>query len=136
GTLAPHELLAIARLIRAAVSARRFCLPLRDRVPLHAELAETLSDFEPLAQELERAFDPAAKLLDTASPLLAELRERSRGLHRSIKARLEEMLKDEEVVGMLRDAYYSVRCDRYVVPLRAAHHSHFPGIVPTGSGTG
>src|SRR5256886_2485645 len=136
GTLEPHELLAIARLIRAAVSARRFCLALRDRVPLHAELAETLSDFEPLAQELERAFDPAGKLLDTASPLLAELRERSRGLHRSIKARLEEMLKDEEVVGMLRDAYYSVRGDRYVVPLRAEHKAHLPGTVHNASGSG
>src|SRR5207237_7052421 len=136
GTLAPHELLAIARLIRAAVSARRFCLPLRDRLPLHAELAETLSDFEPLAHEIERAFDPAGKLLDTASPLLAELRERSRGLHRGIKARLEEMLEDEEVVGMLRDAYYSVRGDRYVVPLRAEHKAHLPGIVHNASGSG
>src|SRR2546423_2980840 len=136
GTLEPHELLAIARLIRAAVGARRFCLSLRDRVPLHAELAETLSDFEPLAHELERAFDPAGKLLDTASPLLAELRERSRGLHRGIKARLEEMLADEDVVGMLRDAYYSVRGDRYVVPLRAEHKAHLPGIVHNASGSG
>jgi DNA mismatch repair protein MutS2 len=136
GTLEPHELLSISRLIRAAVSARRFCLPLRDRVPLHAELAETLSDFEPLAHELERAFDPAGKLLDTASPLLAELRERSRGLHRGIKAQLEEMLQDEEVVGMLRDAYYSVRGDRYVVPLRAEHKAHLPGIVHNASGSG
>ena len=136
GTLEPQELLCVSRLIRAAVAARRFCLPLRDRLPLHAELADALSDFEPLAQELERAFDPAGKLLDTASPLLAELRERSRGLHRSIKARLEEMLKDEEVVGMLRDAYYSVRGDRYVVPLRAEHKAHLPGIVHNASGSG
>src|SRR5256885_3355995 len=87
GTLEPQELLSVSRLIRAGVSARRFCLPLRDRVPLHAELAETLSDFEPLAQELERAFDPAGKLLDTASPLLAELRERPRGPRWSLQAR-------------------------------------------------
>src|SRR5438067_9422056 len=136
GTLEPQELLAIARLIRAAAGARRFCLALRERVPIHAELAETLSDFEPLAHELERAFDAAGKLLDTASPLLAELRERSRGLHRGIKARLEEMLKDEEVVGMLRDAYYSVRGDRYVVPIRAEHKTHLPGIVHNASGSG
>ncbi|MFL5394466.1 MAG: endonuclease MutS2 [Myxococcales bacterium] len=136
GTLEPPELLAIARLIRAAVSARRFCLAMKERVPLHAELAQTLSDFEPLAQELERAFDPAGKLLDTASPLLAELRERSRGLHRGIKARLEEMLKDEEIVGMLREAYYSVRGDRYVVPLRAEHKAHLPGTVHNASGSG
>jgi DNA mismatch repair protein MutS2 len=136
GTLEPQELLAIARLIRAAVSARRFCLVQKESVPLHADLAETLSDFEPLAQELERAFDLAGKLLDTASPLLAELRERSRGLHRGIKARLEEMLEDKEIVGMLRDAYYSVRGDRYVIPLRAEHKAHLPGIVHNASGSG
>src|SRR5712671_2639262 len=136
GTLEPHELISVARLIRASAFARRFCLTLRDRVPLHAELAESLSDFEPLADELTRAFDPAGKLLDTASPLLAELRERSRGLHRGIKARLTEMLQDEEVVGMLRDAYYSVRGDRYVLPVRAEHKSHLPGIVHNASGSG
>src|SRR2546429_1835937 len=104
--------------------------------PLHARAAEELSEFEPLAAELERAFDPSGKLLDTASALLAELRERARGLHRAIKVRLEEMLADEEVVGMLRDAYYSVRGDRYVLPVRAEHKSHLPGIVHNASGSG
>jgi len=39
-------------------------------------------------------------------------------------------------VGMLRDAYYSVRGDRYVVPLRAEHKAHLPGIVHNASGSG
>jgi DNA mismatch repair protein MutS2 len=136
GTLEPQELLAVARLVRASASARRFCLAMEQLIPLHAQLAGSLSDFEPLAVELERAFDPSGKLLDTASALLAELRERARGLHRAIKTRLEEMLADEEVVGMLRDAYYSVRGDRYVLPVRAEHKSHLPGIVHNASGSG
>ncbi len=136
GTLEPAELIQIARLIRAAASARRFLYSQADRAPLHFALAATLSDLSPLAQQLERAFDAGGKLLDTASPLLAELRERARGLHRAIKARLEEMLGNEGVVGMLRDAYYSVRGDRYVLPLRAEHKSHLPGIVHNASGSG
>ena len=136
GTLEPQELLAAARLVRASASARRFCLEMRNEAPLHAQLGETLSDLGPLAAELERAFDPSGKLLDTASPLLAELRERARGLHRGIKAKLEEMLAEEEVAGMLRDAYYSVRGDRYVLPLRAEHKAHLPGIVHNASGSG
>src|SRR5205823_7267183 len=95
-----------------------------------------LSELGPLAQELERAFDPAGKLLDSASPLLAELRERARGLHRAIKLRIEEMLKDEKIVAMLRDTYYSVRGDRYVLPVRAEHKSHLPGIVHNASNSG
>jgi DNA mismatch repair protein MutS2 len=136
GTLEPQELLAAARLLRATASARRFCIALQQEIPLHALRAETLSDFEPLAAELERAFDSGGQLLDTASPLLAELREHARGLHRAIKGRLEEMLADTDVVDMLRDAYYSVRGDRYVLPVRAEHKSHLPGIVHNASGSG
>src|SRR5438132_2097182 len=136
GTLEPQELVDVARLVRTSGSARRFCLAMRQVAPLHAQAAEELSEFEPLAAELERAFDSSGKLLDTASALLAELRERARGLHRAIKTQLTEMLEDEEVVGMLRDAYYSVRGDRYVLPVRAEHKSHLPGIVHNASGSG
>jgi DNA mismatch repair protein MutS2 len=136
GTLEPQELLQVARLIRASDGARRFCFSQADRAPLHFALAQTLSELLPIAQELERAFDPAGKLLDTASPLLAELREQIRALHRSIKGRIEEMLKDEKIVPMLRDTYYSVRSDRYVLPLRAEHRTHLPGIVHNASNSG
>src|SRR5467141_1402119 len=126
GTLEPQELMQVARLIRASDSARRFCFSQADRAPLHFGLA----------QELERAFDPSGKPLDTASPLLGELRERARGLHRAIKQRIEELLKEEKIVPMLRDAYYSVRGDRYVLPVRAEHRSHLPGIVHNASNSG
>src|SRR5438067_13274485 len=136
GTLEPSELLQVARLIRAGDSARRFCFSQADRAPLHFERVQELSELVPLAQELERAFDPAGKLLDSASPLLAELRERARGLHRAIKQRIEEMLKDEKIVAMLRDTYVSVRGDRYVLPVRAEHKAHLPGIVHNASNSG
>ncbi|HZX94493.1 MAG TPA: endonuclease MutS2, partial [Myxococcales bacterium] len=136
GTLLPQELLQVAQLIHASDSARRFCFSQADRAPLHFELAQQLSELMPLARELERAFDPAGNLLDTASPLLGELRERARGLHRAIKQRIEELLKDEKIVPMLRDVYYSVRGDRYVLPVRAEHKSHLPGIVHNASNSG
>src|SRR4051812_22407478 len=136
GTLEPAELLQVARLIRASESARRFCFSQADRAPLHYGLAQELSELGPLASELERAFDAAGKLPDTASPLLAELRDRARGLHRAIKQRIEELLKDEKIVAMLRDTYYSVRGDRYVLPVRAEHKSHLPGIVHNASNSG
>src|SRR5207245_9489590 len=47
-----------------------------------------------------------------------------------------EMLKDEDIVAMLRDLYYSVRGDRYVLPVRAEHRSHLPGIVHNASNSG
>jgi DNA mismatch repair protein MutS2 len=136
GTLEPAELLQVARLIRASDSARRFSASQADRAPLHYERSQELSQLAPLAQELERAFDPAGKLLDTASAVLAELRERARSLHRAIKQRIEELLLDERIAAMLRDSYYSVRGDRYVLPVRAEHRAHLPGIVHNASNSG
>src|SRR5438128_3366070 len=46
------------------------------------------------------------------------------------------MLKDEKIVAMLRDTYYSVRGDRYVLPVRAEHRAHMPGIVHNASNSG
>ena len=136
GTLEPAELIQTARFMKAASSVRRFLASQADRAPLLFAWGETLTDLSALASELERAFDPAGRLQDNASGLLAELRERARGLHRNIKARLDEMLLDPELTAMLRDSYYSVRGDRYVVPLRAEHKSHVPGIVHNASNTG
>src|SRR6267378_1967362 len=139
----PEEARRRLALVEEARALRRLDreVPLADALDLRPALGRaaregTLEPQEPLAAALERAFDPSGKLLDTASALLAELRERARGLHRAIKSRLDEMLADEEVVGMLRDAYYSVRGDRYVLPVRAEHKSHLPGIVHNASGSG
>src|SRR5438477_4850005 len=136
GTLEPAELMQVARLIGASDSARRFCFSQADRAPLHFERAQELSELIPLAQELEGSFDPGGKLIDTASALLGELRERARGLHRALKQRLEEMLKDEKIVAKLRDTYFSVRGDRYVLPVRAEHRTHMPGTVHNASNSG
>src|SRR3989442_14637794 len=46
------------------------------------------------------------------------------------------MLSEEGVVGMLRDSYYSVRGDRYVLPLSAEHKPHLPDIVHNAIGSG
>src|SRR5207248_7961183 len=61
GTLEPQELLAVSRLIRSAASARRFCLTMKSEAPLHATIGESLSEFDPLAAEIERAIDPTGK---------------------------------------------------------------------------
>ena len=142
GALEPVDLLQIA----AAGSApqpplRRFLYGQADRAPLHFAWAETLKDLTPLADELERArFDLSGKLLDGASALLAELRARvlRPGIARSRRASTPcSKSRLELIVGMLRDTYYSVRGDRYVLPVRArAIKTHLPGIVHNASGSG
>lgn len=136
GVLEPMALLACAALMRTGTRVRRFLVTRRELVPMLAGEALALSEFEPLAAEVERAIEPGGTISDHASPALAELRERGRGLHRHLKGRIDEMLHDLDLEEVLRDRYYTIRDDRYVVPVVASHKARLPGIVHNASQSG
>jgi len=136
GTLDPAELLACARLLRAAARVRRFVAESAAEVPGLAAIAEDLLDARHLADRIESSFEPSGRLRDDASGTLAALRDRVRGLHQRIKAELDVLLADEVFAANLREAYVSIRNDRYVVPVNASFRSQVPGIVHNASNSG
>lgn len=136
GVLDSFALRACARLMRGASRVRRFLDKHRLLTPRLAADGQGLSDFEPLAAEIERAIDPAGTLSDHASALLTELRDRARGLHRALKARIDDILRDELYRDVLRDTYFTIRDERYVLPVVAQHKARLPGIVHNASQSG
>ena len=48
------------------------------------------------ARRIDAAFEPSGEVSDRASPELAAARERSRGLHKQLKGRIEDLLGDLE----------------------------------------
>jgi len=136
GALEPLALRDIASLVRAAARTRRALQAAGAQAPRLAALAGPLSDDEPLADRIERAVEPSGALSDRASPALAQLRDRARGLHRALKARVEGLLADAEVAPHLRDTYYTIRNERYVLPVRASDRAQLPGIVHNASQSG
>lgn len=136
GVLEPVALLECSRLIRTGARVRRFLHARRETAPALAGKAEGLNEFEPLAAEIERAIEPSGTISDRASPFLAELRERTRALHRTIKTRIDSLLQDDDYEEVLRDRYYTIRDDRYVLPVKSSHRARLPGIVHNASQTG
>ncbi len=136
GILEPVALLSCATLMRGAVRVRRFLHTRLDLAPTLAQEAEALSDFEPLAAEIERSIESGGTISDRASALLADLRGRARGLHLRLKDRLDGMLRDPELEEVLRDKYVSIRDERYVVPVKTSHQARLPGIVHNASQSG
>jgi len=134
--LEPFELLACARLLFAASRARRFVAAHAAEVPRLAAIAEGLVEARHLAERIESSFEPSGRLRDDASGVLASLRDRARSLHQRIKARLEELLRDETFASHLREAYVTIRNDRYVVPVNASSRALVPGIVHNASNSG
>jgi DNA mismatch repair protein MutS2 len=136
GSLEPLALRECAGLVRAGARCRAFLAARAAECPRLAALADPLSADERLADRIESAVEPSGAVSDRASPELAGLRERVRGLHRALKDRVEGLLADEEMSRHLRDRYFTIRNDRYVLPVMASARSAVPGIVHNASQSG
>jgi DNA mismatch repair protein MutS2 len=136
GVLEPVALRDVASLLRAAARTRDVLERRAAASPRLWALAAGLEGDERLADRIERAIEPSGAISDRASPDLAAYRDRVRGLHRALKEEVETLLDDEHVQMHLRDRYFTIRNDRYVLPILASSRSQFPGIVHNASQSG
>jgi DNA mismatch repair protein MutS2 len=136
GVLEPLALRECAGLVRASARTRDALEDRAAEVPRLWALAEPLSPSDALADRIERAIEPGGTVSDRASPELAAARERARGLHRALKVQVESLLADPEMLPHLRDTYFTIRNERYVLPVLASARSAVPGIVHNASQSG
>ncbi|WP_242395908.1 endonuclease MutS2 [Anaeromyxobacter oryzisoli] len=136
GVLEPLALRECAALSRAAARTREVLEARAGELPRLWGLAEGLTPGAALADRIERAIEPSGAISDRASPALAAARERTRGLHRALKAQVEALLDDEGMQRHLRDRYFTIRNERYVLPVLASSRSAVPGIVHNASQSG
>lgn len=135
-TLAIEELVDIARTAQAGIAVRRHLMHHATAWPRLGAHGQRLPDVGLLASELAATFDDAGQIRDDASPELAAARARIISLHRHIKERLESFLLRPELDGVLQDNFYTLREDRYVVPVVASFQRDVPGIIHGTSNSG
>ncbi len=134
--LEPAELHACAQTLFAFRRLRQVLEPRQKELPALFAISRALPDFEALAARLDMSLEADGTLSERASPALREARARVRGLHRAMKGRLEALLREPAFTVHLREAYYSVRNGRYVLPVLAQDRAEVPGIVHNASQTG
>ncbi len=136
GVLEPLALRECSALARAAARTRGVLEARAAEAPRLWAIAEPLSPSAALADRIERAIEPSGAISDRASPELAQSRERARGLHRALKVQVEALLADTDMQRHLRDTYFTIRNERYVLPVLASARSAVPGIVHNASQSG
>jgi DNA mismatch repair protein MutS2 len=136
GVLAGEDLWAIARNCDVASRSARFYAHRAGRIPYLAAVAASLDPCDELRATLNMAVEPDGKLSDKASPDLARLRRQVQQQHDRLRAKLDAMMRDPELDLYLRDDYFTVREDRYVVPVRVGSKSSVGGIVHGYSSSG
>lgn len=130
------QLRSIARTMEAGSVLRQHLLAHEEEAPSLYGLAAGLEDLRRTANEVLRCFDPDGQLADDASPELGPLRRKVRALRASIHEKLEELLQSPRLEPLLQERYYTIRQDRYVLPIKASFKNEVKGIVHDASGSG
>ena len=139
--LGADELRPVAVLTDIAEGARRAFVGTagvgsRAATPEVAALATKLDPPRGLARTIGMTFDASGEISDAASPELARLREERKGLAESARGAIEKLMRSEEYVSVLQDQFFTVRAERFVLPLKASAKSLGLGIVHDTSRTG
>ncbi|MGK0359577.1 MAG: DNA mismatch repair protein MutS2, partial [Bradymonadia bacterium] len=136
GVLEPEELVSIGQHLDVAARCRRFFGEVMGGAPNLVAVADNLADRPDLARTILDSFDAGGDVLDSASGELGQLRTRVTGLHVQLKESIHTVLSGDEYADLLQDEYYTIREDRYVLPIKSGHKRHVKGIVHGWSASG
>jgi len=131
GTLGPEELMQLMRLARTVEEVRQAL----ERAPLGPALSPLAASLPPLSGFLawcEQRLAPDGRIPDTASPALAQARKARERLRSSLTQALERLVRQLPFAT----APYTLRRDRYCLPIPAGERGKVAGLVLDASGSG
>ncbi|MDD4359885.1 MAG: endonuclease MutS2 [Syntrophaceticus sp.] len=136
GTLEPLELLNLYESLQAAGRLKRIFSRQEIELPLLDERVNGLQECSALQEKIASCIQEDGEIADHASPQLAKLRQRMRSLEVKIREQVDVMLSKQEWNKYLQEPLFTVRGDRYVMPVKQEYRSQFPGLVHDQSSSG
>ena len=123
--LGAEELRPVAVLVGLAEAARRYLSARlrRCRCPRSRRWRAIWIRRSALARAIDDTFDAAGEIRDTASPELERLRAERHGLQERARGAIEELMRVEEYASVMQDQFFTIRAERYVLPLKASAKS-------------
>ncbi|MCC7069995.1 MAG: hypothetical protein IT383_01650 [Deltaproteobacteria bacterium] len=103
--------------------------------PRLSALGRSIAEDRRFAKRVLRSIDEQGQLADDASPELGALRQKVRALRVEAQARLGALIREYDDAGVLRDRNFTVRNDRYVLPVKSEFQARVDGIVHDASQT-
>jgi DNA mismatch repair protein MutS2 len=135
GILDAESLWEVARVLEAGANLRRKIMARKEEAPLLAKRAGGIRALTGISAPIRDSFTPGGELRDEASAELGSLRKKAKSLREEIVERLKEMMEKPDIERLLQDKYYTLREQRYVLPVKVEMQHLLPGIVHARSQT-
>ncbi len=135
--LSMGELLSVASFLKAVRLARTGITDSENTIDGQIkDLARLLVPYKDIEQSIYNDILSEDEIADSASGKLASIRRQIRIQSESIKDRLNSLVRALNKDGVLQEGIITIRNDRYVLPVVAAHKGRVPGIVHDQSTSG
>lgn len=136
GTLNALQLIRIGNMLR---SARGFFdyIKRKDEEETHRiieEICEGITPLRKLEESIENAIVGEDEISDRASATLFNIRRSLKEKNSSVREKIGSIIRSHS--KFLQDNLYSVRGDRYVLPVKAEYKGQVPGLVHDQSSSG
>ncbi|MEO0603779.1 MAG: hypothetical protein AAF211_20240, partial [Myxococcota bacterium] len=131
------ELLGAARTLDALRKIRTVLDRTVDDTPTLSKHAEAIEIDGVVVDDVLSAFEASGRLSAARYPELGELRQAIQSLHSEVRSTLDRLVKSEDLGDdLLQDRYWTVRDERYVLPIKSHAKRWDLGLVHGTSGTG
>ncbi|MEM7249609.1 MAG: Smr/MutS family protein [Acidobacteriota bacterium] len=134
--LEPGELSEIARSLEGIDGLARYLERRGDLAPALAERGERLVRAPELVEAIDAVVDSRGRVRDDASPTLRQLQKRRSRVASRIEERLDGLRRQSTVSAALSGDNFTVRHDRYVLPVRSDRRQAVRGILHGRSQSG
>ena len=134
--LHPSDFIKIARIIRAACSAKRSIESCGDDIALIKEYVNCISPNISLEKRINEIIANEDELKDSASDTLRTLRRKIAALNNKLKEKMNSYTRSAEHEKYLQDSIITVREGRFVIPVRAEYRTSVPGLIHDRSASG
>lgn len=111
----------------------------KEIVPFCGTLTQICAKLRPLPHlytSIAKSISETGEIYDHASPLLMETRLKRVDLKKKIEVRISQFIRDPEVSAYIQDDFYTVRHERYVLPLKLDGRGRVAGSIVDTSSSG
>ncbi len=134
--LTVEEILDIKKVLTLSKEVKQKIGKYVEDIPLLKRIIKGFLSFQHIESIIDSSIDPRGYVKDEASEDLYHIRKELKKIEEEIKNRLERLFERPDASILFSDKIITIRNNRYVIPVKTAHHRKIYGIVHGTSSSG